>query len=67
MTELEKLDAGLEYCFFDASVVARKEMPHHGTVRLHAGQKEPESTGARSGGGSVQAHVPSRCGRLRRQ
>lgn len=25
MTELEKLDAGLEYCFFDDEVVARKE------------------------------------------
>lgn len=25
MTELEKLDAGLEYCFLDAEVVARKE------------------------------------------
>lgn len=25
MTELEKLDAGLEYCFFDAGVVERKE------------------------------------------
>lgn len=25
MTELEKLDAGLEYCFFDEEVVARKE------------------------------------------
>lgn len=25
MTELEKLDAGLEYCFFDEGVVARKE------------------------------------------
>lgn len=25
MTELEKLDAGLEYCFFDTDVVARKE------------------------------------------
>jgi maltose O-acetyltransferase len=25
MTELEKLDAGMEYCFFDDEVVARKE------------------------------------------
>lgn len=25
MTELEKMDAGLEYCFFDKEVVARKE------------------------------------------
>lgn len=25
MTELEKLDAGLEYCFFDKEVIARKE------------------------------------------
>lgn len=26
MTELEKMDNGMEYCFFDAEVVARKEM-----------------------------------------
>lgn len=36
MTELEKLDAGLEYCFFDADVVARKENALKGCARFNA-------------------------------
>ena len=36
MTELEKLDAGLEYCFFDESVVARKENALKGCAKFNA-------------------------------
>lgn len=36
MTELEKLDAGLEYCFFDAGVVARKENALKGCAKFNA-------------------------------
>ena len=36
MTELEKLDAGLEYCFFDDEVVARKENALKGCQKFNA-------------------------------
>ena len=36
MTELEKLAAGLEYCFFDESVVARKENALKGCAKFNA-------------------------------
>ncbi|MEY8297374.1 MAG: maltose acetyltransferase domain-containing protein [Emergencia timonensis] len=36
MTELEKLDAGPEYCFFDADVVARKENALKGCEKFNA-------------------------------
>ena len=36
MTELEKLDAGLEYCFFDADIVARKENALKGCAKFNA-------------------------------
>ena len=36
MTELEKLDGGLEYCFFDDKVVARKENALKGCARFNA-------------------------------
>lgn len=36
MTELEKLDAGLEYCFLDDGVVARKETALKGCSKFNA-------------------------------
>lgn len=36
MTELEKLDAGLEYCFFDEGVVGRKGHALQGCMRLNS-------------------------------
>lgn len=36
MTELEKLDAGLEYFFFDSEVVARKKSAIEGCARYNA-------------------------------
>ena len=36
MTELEKMDAGLEYCFFDADVIARKEAALKKCARFNA-------------------------------
>lgn len=35
MTEIEKLDAGLEYCFFDKEVVARKQKALTGCTRFN--------------------------------
>lgn len=36
MREIEKLDAGLEYCFFDSEVVARKENALNGCKRFNS-------------------------------
>ncbi len=36
MTELEKLDAGLEYCFFDEGVTARKKQALEGCMKFNS-------------------------------
>ncbi len=44
MTEIEKLDAGLEYCFFDEEVVARKKRALKRSAKLNA--TDPADYGA---------------------
>ena len=60
MTELEKLDAGLEYCFFDEEVAARKENALRLCAKLNAVDpcdEKAQYEAARDLFGSLGSHV----------
>ena len=60
MTELEKLDAGLEYCFFDEEVAARKENALRLCAKLNAVDpcdEKAQYEAARELFGSLGSHV----------